>query len=218
MSPLRYPSLDDLVYLNTRLGPLSIKDRIFINGLFKNVSDFVPIRRYYEDYKNIFLNGHNNELLKEYINAYKVLPDCNVFHNYSSGNSLLSAGNRLLSVCTNGDGRVWYNKLPEGNHILDLTVLGINDLSINLLNSFMFDLRQENITPIILLEIGNYNTDFKFNTDRFIKKLNIKKDYIVDTVNMNFPDEKWADTTHINIKAVEEYSTHILNSIEHIVK
>jgi len=206
---IKYPSFYDLIYVNSNLKNLSIGHRLKLNSRFYNIYDFIPIRKYAEEYNKVYFKDKNYNLLNKYISEYNINPDCEIFMNHKSPNS-----NRLLSVCSNGNGMLWYNNPTKKSKTKNLNRL--DPLSIKLLNSLLTDLSVENITPIVLLEIGVYNTKYVFDIKMIKNALTINKNNIIDTVNIKFSKDKWADNGHINVKAIDEYSGHILSYIYNI--
>lgn len=206
---VKYPTIFDLFYINNSIKSISFMKRLSLNKRLFNIFDFIPIRKYFEDYKKVYFGNSYDSLVNNYSNKFHMKPFCEIFQNYKSATS-----DRVLSVCKNGNGIVWYNN-PTNNMHQTKKLEHLNPYSIALINAMLQDLKKENITPIILLEVGMYNVTFEYNIQAIKKNLNAK---IIDTINMKFPRESWADNIHINIKAINEYTTSVYDSLQNIIK
>lgn len=172
----------------------------------KNILDIFPLKFYFDRYKLLF--SHTSIKVKKEIEnlilTYKYNPDCKIF-NYLGKK-------RILTVCTNGNGTVWYNKPTKKQNIIKLTK--INKAALDLLNYLLDEIKNHKIEVYILLETINYHTTYDFNIDEFYKNIHIEKNNIIDITHLKFKDEQWADNGHLNGKGKEKISSFIINKLK----
>ncbi len=172
----------------------------------RNIFDIFPLKFYLDRYKSLLSRTSKNtkDKVENLISKYQYVPDCETF-NYRGKE-------RILTLCTNGNGTVWYNKPLKKIHTIKLTET--NKATISLLNHMLDEIKKHKIEAYILLEAVNYNQKYDFDINKIYKNIHINKRYIIDSTHLQFNDEQWADDGHVNGNGKEKVSSFIIDKIK----
>lgn len=175
-------------------------------ALSKNLLDIFPLKFYVDRYFRLLstdLNKVNTEV-DTLISKYNYTPDCEIFNYYGD--------KRILTLCTNGNGTVWYNNISREPTTVQLRTF--NKATVDLLNHMLNEIRKHGIEAYILLEAVEYNKTYDFDINDIYKNIHIKKNHIIDSSYLTFDNDQWADDEHINGKGKEKFSSLIIDKLK----
>lgn len=168
----------------------------------KNMYDFFPIRSYFDKYAAQILQSGNDvrRKVERLTQRYGSTPDCNVF--------AYRGKKRIVTLCTNGNGTVWSNKVLRKRK-KNVLLKRFSDKRIELLNALVGKIESQGVRVFVLLESVSQKQHFIFEKPGLYSRLEIAPEYIIDSTDIVFKKAEFADGGHVNVKGKQKMNRFV---------
>jgi len=171
-----------------------------------NLFDIFPLKNYVEGYQLLFNKTPEN--IKEKVTTlskiYHYSPDCDIF--------TYRGKKRILTLCTNGNGTIWYNN-PITITQQPFHFLKPNPKLLSFINHLIAIIKQNNIEVYLLLDDIRYNSTVSYDNSTLYNDLKIDKNHILDLTDIIFKEDEWADSIHINGHGKRKFTLEIIKKL-----
>lgn len=203
----KYPTIADIeAYLSSM--DISYKFQAIVNWI-KNIHTllrhsetiYLKIKSFYQKYNpSIFLDNQKEITSSKQTLDYYSLADCYIFSLKYTANDFIT------SKCENGDGILFGHNHKEYSK-KTLNLKKVNHETIHFINNIIEQIKEKEITPIIILEpvfLDTYN--YKYNFENIRKEIHSK---VIDLTHLNIESKLWIDNRHLNNEGRLFYSQYL---------
>lgn len=209
----QYPIFNDLKaysqVMNTPYQLHSISNWIqnFHSLLRHSETIYLKIDSIYKQYNIKKIDKNNTETNNTFID-YNKRSDCDIFSTTHIKSTFIT------SKCKNGDG-ILFGKDLEKSKVKIVNLEKLNQETINFLNYLITKIKDNSVTPIIILEpVSQFYTNNNYDFNNIQKSIHGNT---IDLTNLHTRKEMWIDSRHFNNTGRLFYSKHLSKILQGII-